>query len=804
MGYTSSQVEKETHCYHCGDKCSAHPVIAEGHAFCCDGCRLVYELLSENGLCTYYSLEKNPGIKQEEEKHDGIYSALDDPAIRQKLIQFENGNISRVIFRVPVMHCTSCIYLLENLHRIHSPVISSRVNFLRKEVTIDFDNAKTTLGEVARHLSAIGYPPSLNLLDSEKGKKKSWFDNRVIKIGVAGFCFGNIMMLSFPEYLSHGELNTTPQLRTFFALLSLLLSLPVLLYSASGFFVSAWKAIRSRTLNIDAPIALAIAVTFLRSVYEISFAHGSGYLDSMSGIVFFMLLGRFFQDRKHDDLVFDRDYRSYFPIAVDVIVNGKEKASPVTSLRKGDEIIIRGGELVPTDALLLSDTTLIDYSFVSGESEPVKVRKGEKIFAGARQAAGSARYTVEKETSQSYLTQLWNNDAFSREREKSSGAYIDRINKWFSSAVFLVAFSSALLWLFIQPTNALNVMTAVLIVVCPCTLLLASTFTNGNILRWLGKEKFYLKNPGVIERIAGADTIIFDKTGTITTSDNKAEYVGERLSEEEQIGFRSLAAQSGHPFSRKIAGYFANADRLPMKEVRETEGKGITGVLNGKTYLIGSALFAGKNGSLHDASESWIAVDGKVKGRFIFSHQQRPGLHDVIREMSGKKEIHLLSGDNDSQRKQLEKYFGERMHFNYSPEQKLNYIKRLRSSGKKVIMIGDGLNDAGALMEADAGIALSDNMNSYFPACDAILSGEKFRELPTLLSFTSVANKVVTASFIVSVLYNICGIYFAVTGQMSPLVAAILMPASSFSMILLTTIAVRIAAFRRINKSFRT
>ena len=302
------QAEVGTHCFHCGDTCDDHPVNFDGHVFCCEGCRLVYGLLKENNLCNYYEISGAPGHAAEDEKKRAAYSSLDDPAVRSKIVKFEDEAISRVTFHIPVMHCSSCIWLLEHLHKLKPGIISSEVNFPRREVTVDFEHEKVKLSEVAALLSSAGYAPAISLGDLELNEKRKRFNPKVLKIGVAGFCFGNIMLLSFPDYLSSGALQELPHLRQFFGWLSLALALPVVLYSASGFFTSAWKAIRFRSLNIDAPIALAVAVTFIRSVAEITTGTGTGYLDSMSGIVFFdELVCPVLQDIKNRQVVCDSE-----------------------------------------------------------------------------------------------------------------------------------------------------------------------------------------------------------------------------------------------------------------------------------------------------------------------------------------------------------------------------------------------------------------------------------------------------------------------------------------------------------------
>ncbi len=792
----TSPVKENLICYHCGDKCPPAPVLAGNHAFCCEGCRLVYELLSENNLCTYYDYSKTPGHAAENISANTIYSSLDDKAIRSKLIQFENENMARIMFHVPGMHCSSCIWLLEHLGKLKKGIISSTVNFPRKEVTIDFEKDKVTISEIAILMASTGYSPAISLGDLSEKKERKRFNVRALKIGIAGFCFGNIMMLSFPDYFAGGDFGELPFLKHFFGWISLALSLPVLIYCASEFFISAWKTIRYKSLNIDAPIALAIAVTFSRSAFEIVSGNGSGYLDSMSGIVFFMLIGRYLQERTYDNLSFERDYKSYFPIAVAVKTETGESAVPVTNLKVGDRMIIRSGELIPADSILTEGEAEIDYSFVTGEIRTVKHALGDKIFAGGKQTTGVLEMIVTKATSQSYLTQLWNNDSFINRKVEKEKTYIDSINKWFSSAVILTSIIAFAAWMFIDKNSALNVFTAVLIVACPCTLLLAATFTNGSVLRYLGTSKFYLKNVGIINRIAESDTIVFDKTGTITCgSEATITFEGATLSAKENSALKKLTSQSGHPISRWISAKIGIQDFSPIiSDFHEIKGKGISAKIGDELYMLGSPNYVGSIGDRANASEAWLAINGKPRGKFIIHNKYRDGFTELASVLKRKYQIELLSGDNDAEREKLAHVFGTKMRFNQSPQQKLDRIKAIQTQGKKVIMLGDGLNDAGALMQADAGIVVSDNLNNYFPACDAILDGSKFAKLPELIRFTKVAKRIVFVSFGVSLLYNIVGITIALQGILSPLIAAILMPASSFSVIILTTIAVRFSA----------
>ena len=753
-------------------------------------------------MCTYYNMNENPGISQGKFIHSVKFDYLDNDNISSKLVLFSDENQVHITFFIPKIHCSSCIWLLENLHRLNPGIVSSNVNFLRKEATMIFNPKLVKLSEVATLMGYIGYEPLINLNDLEEKVEKKTNNNQVLKIGLAGFCFGNIMMLSFPEYFAFGNFYDQKNLSHFFAYLNLCLALPVFFYSASEFFVSAWRSLRYRYLNIDAPIALAILVTFSRSIYEILSQTGPGYMDSMSGIVFFMLLGRYFQTRTYETLSFERDYKSYFPVGVTVKKeNGREVNIPVSELKKGDRILIRNNELIPSDSILMSIQAHIDYSFITGESAPVKKVAGELIYAGGKQLDGAVELEVINPTSQSYLTQLWNRDQVEA-TISANQTFVDKINKYFTFVVLSTAIFAGVFWLVNDSSKALNALTAVLIVACPCGLLLTTTFANGNILRILGRNKFYLKNAGVIDNLAKADTIIFDKTGTITNG-SAVEFVGPRLSETIKNAISSLAAQSSHPLSRIIYENFSSNKKLEVNEFKELPGKGILGIVRGKNIILGSEfLITGSEKSSNNFSTKvFLMIDGNVIGYFNFKNAYRPGLNQLVNSLKKDFDLKLLSGDNDAEKENLEIIFGENatLLFNQKPDDKMQFVQNLRKRNRQVIMIGDGLNDAGALQQSNIGIAVSDDTNNFSPSCDAILDGSSFDKIPAFIQLAKSGKKVIIATFIISLIYNIVGLTFAVQGILSPVVAAILMPASSISIVLLTTFSTSlIARFKKL------
>lgn len=785
--------EEQHTCYHCGDHCNSLAHSAGNKHFCCQGCRMVYELLQENNLCTYYSLNDNPGVSPQ--SRSGRYAYLDNSRITEQLICFRNEAEVHITFYTPRMHCSSCIWLLENLHRLNPGICSSRVDFLKKEVHVVFTEKETRLSEIAALLAGIGYEPLITLNDLEKEKAQVRNYAPLIKIGIAGFCFGNIMMLSFPEYFSLGNFHDQEELKPFFGYANLLLSLPVFFYCASEFFLSAWKNLRQRHLNIDAPIALAILVTFARSVYEIGSGTGAGYMDSMSGIVFFMLLGRYFQNRTYDSLSFSRDYRSYFPVAVEVAEAGRIVSVPVNELKKGQRFGVRSNEIIPADGKLLSEYTHIDYSFVTGESAPVRKMRGEQIYAGARQLEGAIELEVTRETAQSYLTRLWNNDVSGKVLRKSNDTFVDRVNVWFTAIVLTIAFASLGFWAFTDLNRAINAFTAVLIVACPCGLLLVSSFANAAMLRVFGRKKLYLRNAAVIEKLAKADTLVFDKTGTITHG-SEVEFMGPAVKEETGLA-AVLCAQSAHPLSRKIASLFSAGQPALVNDFREIPGMGIKGEVNGKHVIIGSSYFVlGRHveNEKDGATRVFLSIDGMPLGYFRIKSAYRPSLEKTLTRFSVDYSSYLLSGDQDSEKESLAGLFDPRnMHFGQTPGDKFHFIEKLQNQGKQVLMLGDGLNDGAALKQSDVGIAVSDDTNTFTPASDAILDGSAFGDLPAFLRYARTGRRIIAVTFAFSVIYNMIGLFFAVQGSLEPVIAAMLMPSSTASIILITTLSANLA-----------
>ena len=777
-------------CFHCGQEIDKDRIFFNEKAFCCNGCKSVYEILNANNLGNFYELNKNSGIRPDENLSQFDY--LDTPEIFEKVVDFSEGNTSVVTFKIPVIHCSSCIWLLESLQDLNSNIRYSQVNFTKKTLQVSFNQNELPLSELAKFLTNLGYKPVISLETADK-KEAAVDRSLTIKVAVAGFAFGNAMMFAFPEYLNTGSSVDfwLEEFAPFFRFLTFLLSIPVVVYSASDYYKSAWFGLKNKIVNIDVPIVLGILVLFFRSVYEIATNYGPGYFDTLCGLLFFMLLGKIFQKRTYSALSYDRDYKSFYPIAVTKVdFGGQQQNILLSDIKVGDRILVRNQEIIPVDAVLINGEGNIDNSFITGESATITKNPGDKIFAGGKQIGSILELEVIKTVNQSYLTQLWNKEAF-RKEELGLDTLVNQISKYFTFIILGITLLAGIYWYQIDFEKMFQVVSAILIVACPCALALSTPFTMGHIMRILGRNKMYVKDAHTIEKMAKIDTLVFDKTGTITYNKKaNISFEGQEITEFDLKNIKSLLKNSNHPLSKSLYEFLEVEDEyLPIENFKETAGKGYEATVRGKVYKIGSAKFTHQEAKSLETAV-YIERDGEFLGKFIFKNEYRDGLAEMAKELKDYK-IHILSGDNSSEEQTLKNLIPNitEMRFSQSPEDKLEYIKSLQDQGKKVAMLGDGLNDAGALKQSNIGIAIADDTNSFTPSSDVIMNGGVLTKLHDYFALTKDAMIIVKLTFGISFLYNVVGLTAAVLGEMSPLFAAILMPLSSISVVAFTSLS---------------
>jgi len=772
-------------CVHCG--LSARQEIHQnGDYFCCHGCKTAHIFLSDSESCEI-PIPAKP-------RHQEELAWLDIPEASQKWIFGKQGNAVQVRLKVPGIHCASCVQVLERLYSKQKGIVRSEVNFLRKELEITFLPDQISFSGLVAWLDSLGYSPDLT--DPENGEKRKGYSESTLltmRMAVAGFCAGNIMLLSFPEYLGLED----QEYRHFFGWLNLALAMPGVFFSGWGYLKAVYIGITQRVLNIDVPIGVGMIATLGLSLYEIISQTGSGYFDSLTGLIFFLLIGRWVQNRTFEFLSFERDFRSYFPLSISRIKNNIDEPVLSSDIKAGDVLRIHHGEIIPCDGVLVEGDAWIDYSFVSGETRAEHVENGQVLLAGGRQTSGSLIMKASKEMSRSQLVTLWNNPIFDKEGKPGLKTFADTVAYYFTPTILLFATTVAVYWLFVNPAISLHAFVSILIIACPCTLSLAYPMALGNTMRLLGKKGFFLKNTEVIEKLSTVDTLVFDKTGTL--SNQFGEHVvfkGEELQAFEKEAVAAVLSSSTHPLSRAVVRHLDLKTETGVVDFKEVKGKGVEGFWKGNYIQAGSAHWLGINTDIAQGSAIHVCIGNDYKGYFSIKSSPLPFVGNLITQLASGFKLHLLSGDHVQGQEYwvaLFKRFSGNSLFAQKPENKLTYIKSLQDEKHITAMIGDGLNDAGALRQSDVGIAIAADSHQFTPGSDAILLADHLQQLPTFFRMAKSTMRIVRYSFIISLIYNVIGLSFAVSGNLEPIVAAILMPASSLSVVLFAWIGTEMA-----------
>ncbi|MER3327974.1 MAG: HAD-IC family P-type ATPase, partial [Candidatus Kapaibacterium sp.] len=514
--------------------------------------------------------------------------------------------------------------------------------------------------------------------------------------------------------------------------LNILFIIP-LLYAGSDYLKSAYYGLKTKIFNIDIPISIGIIVLAIRSTIDIVTNTGHGYVDSLGGLIFFLLIGKLFQQKTYSLLSFDRDFKSYFPLSVIRKTDGENEHIPLKDIKIGDVLLIRNNEIIPTDSLLESNKAMVDYSFVTGESAPVSIANREKIYAGGRALGKAIEVIVTEEFDQSYMTKLWNNDAFEKFSKKGISKMSNLIARNFSIVVMLIGIITFAFWLPHSTAKAFDVLTAIFIIACPCALALTLPFTYGSTMRVFGRNKFFIKTDSIVEFLSNINSFVFDKTGTLTkANDGGIVYKGKDYEEYKSI-VKSAVSNSTHPISSLISSSITGTSNVEIGNFEEFAGKGIIASYRDTTVRIGSTKWIEKDSEMQVENAAVLEINGEVYGAFYNRSDFRENAFETLRELSNNGyDVSIISGDNQKDEKNIldNAPHGTKTHFNKLPHEKLDYIAELQKSGDNIAMVGDGLNDAGALAKANVGIAIAEKSNNFTPGSDAILLGDELDKLP--------------------------------------------------------------------------
>jgi len=761
-------------CTYCESKCDSDLVSIKGKDYCCYGCATLDDVVAKM---------KNAPLDVSLK-----YKQFDLEENFNQLVDYQNEKLYRIGISLPAIHCSSCIELLEDLPSFYDGILGAQVNFEQRRCVVT-SSKELPLSLVAQLLQDIGYPPQISISQKLKEAEKTTNKNNLLKLAVAGFCFGNIMLFSMPHYFGL-QVASDVFFARLFSVLSVVLSLPVMFYAGRDYLTSAYKALAAGKSHLNIPIAIGILSLFGWSLYEIFSGAGIGYLDSLAGLIFFLLIGKWFQSKIYDQVSYHRSVQEFIPLVVRKLEGDTETWARIDSLAKGDQILVKNEEIIPVNGILSQGSGLIDYAFITGEALPEQVNQGEQVYAGGCQKAGELTVTLTEQPSIDKLWSTWSNQA---DKKEFSNRWTDHISKYFTLAVITIAVVAAGIWSFTSVEQALFVFSSVLIVACPCALALSAPFTFGNILRVFSANQFFVKDAEAISTLSEIEHVVLDKTGTITEAKAlNVTFIGTDLSVQNAMNIKTLVSQSTHPLSTIISNHLSQYKPFSTSSFNEVPGKGLEGMIGLDKVKLGSGDWVKANNKV-SGTAVYVSINDDIIGHFKVTASYRSGLKNVLAQLGKLVKLSVLSGDNEGERETLKEIFPDfhQLKFNLRPKQKATEISHIQHS-QKVLMIGDGLNDSSAIEKGDLGVAITENLNGFYPGSDAVLLSESFDKLPAFVELARYSKKILKWSLVFSLCYNIAGVTFAVLGLLTPIIAAILMPLSSVSVVLLDTLLVRL------------
>ncbi|MCC6675832.1 MAG: heavy metal translocating P-type ATPase [Phycisphaerales bacterium] len=789
-------------CSHCSLPVPPGLVIADSPLqFCCHGCSTAYEVIHSCGLDRYYALRESSDRAPTAARTTGRrYAEFDDPAFLELYARRGPAAPPSIELFLEGVHCAACVWLVEKLPQIVPGVIEARLDLRRAIVRLTWDDRAAALSRIAGVLDSLGYAPHpARQLNARQARRVE--DRRaLIRIGVAGACAGNVMLLAIALYAGVFDAMES-QYHHFFRWVSMLLSLVSLAGPGSVFFRGAIAALRTRTLHLDVPIAVGLLAGAVWGVLNTIAGWGEIYFDSLSVLVFALLVGRFIQARQQRwasdavELLF-----SLTPTSARLVEGESAREVPIETLKAGDLVEVRAGDSFPADGIITTGRSQVDQSLLTGESRPVTVGEGDAVSAGAVNLSGLLRFRVEAAGEQTRVARLMRMVEEGSARKAPIVRLADRIAGWFVAGMLVLAAITAAVWWSTSPAKAIDNAVALLIVTCPCALGLATPLAIAVTVGRGAGRGILIKGGDAVERLARPGTIYLDKTGTITEG---------RMSLVRWFGdddVRPLVAEierhSSHPIARALVEALSD-DRNSKPKTGDITAysSGLEGVIDGRAVLIGSSAFirtrlAHRPAWLDDAEARatadaltpvLIAVDGEIRAVAAVGDAVRPDARasiDRLHQLGWR--VGILSGDHPAVVSAVARQLGvEDARGGMAPEDKLSVVAESAKAGP-VVMVGDGVNDAAALSAAGVGIAVHRGAEASLSAADVSLSRPGLGPIVELISASRRTLNVIYRNLAASLFYNGLAAALAITGVINPLIAAILMPASSLTVLTLS------------------
>lgn len=785
-------MSQHTACYHChlpivpSQKYFA-VVLGEQRAMCCPGCQAVAESIVQNGLEDYYRYRTQAGEKADAmlDETFASLSDFDSDAIQKEFVLHENDH-KQVQLSLEGIHCAACGWLIEKQLTKLDGVVRVAVNVTARRATVLWQDERVRLSEILSAIERIGY----HALPFQQARQEAIYHREgrsyLRKLGLSGLLTMQVMMIAVALYFGvFGSIE--PETKHYLHWVSLLLSLPVVGYAGFGFYKSAVTSLRARFLNMDVSISLAVLGTFLSSAYATVIDSGDVYFESVCMFIFLLLVSRYIEHRtRYQAAQISSNLQKNVPATATLLSNEGVQKCLVSELVAGQTIRVISGETIPVDGVVIDGSSEVNESMLSGEFAPVHKAAGDAVFGGTVNAVGVITVEVERPFKASLINQIIHLQELALSQKPAIAAFADRATQWFVAAVLVIALGSYLAWQFIEPERAFWVAIAVLVATCPCALGLATPSALISGLARLKRHGVLVKRADALEQVAEADTVIFDKTGTLT--EGKFQLVKTEVfsdaNEDKVLALAAAVEQSSeHPISRAFEHI---AVCSVAQDVKVIPGCGISASVDGNRYKIGSAQFLGLTPSDH-THNVYLARDNQLLAGFTVTDGLRAESKALVKSLAAKR-LMILSGDAETNVKQVAEQLGiAEYHAECSPERKLAIVRNLQSQGSRVMMLGDGLNDAPVLAAAEVSMAVGEASDITKRSADIILLKTNVSGLSVVFSQATRIMSKIRQNLGWAVGYNLLVLPLAVCGLLTPWIAVLGMSFSALVVVINAT-----------------
>lgn len=803
-------------CFHCGQAIPEgdlvlKPIDGEQQSFCCHGCASVCEVIYESGMQSFYQRTPEGELLSPPPAPNKDIELFDYDEVQEQYVN-ELGERREITLMSEAIHCAACVWLIEHTLAKTDGVLMARVNFTNKQIKLRWDNAQIKLSEIIKKLNSIGYDATpYDASVSEAATKKANRD-LLYRLGFAGFAMMNVMWFSVALYTGA---NDDPEYRNYFHWIQLVIATVTLAYSGQPFLKGAWTSLKSRTVGMDVSISLGMLTTFFYSVWVTVHPENVGdvYFDTLIDFMFLLLIGRYLEAiSKNKAVDASRRLMELQPKVARQLVDSEQKIVPVRSLAKGMQILVKPGEQFPVDGCVVQGESLVNEAMLSGESREVNKQVGSKVAAGTLNVDGSLIIEVEAILQNTQLGRIVHMVEEAQGSKAPIQCTADKIMPWFVTVTLTLAVFSFVYWLFNADIEfAIMTATAVLIITCPCAFGLATPMAIAVASGVSARHGILVKNGTVLETLRDMQHFVFDKTGTLTKGQMQlagftvAQGISPAGEKSLWQAVASIENRSEHSLAQAIVKSICEQQSWKLNDLEEVSafrafpGKGVVGQVKAEIWHIGTArwleseqvdlpldLLAQAKARAHQAQTAvWVAKDKQVQGVLFLEDEIREDALALIERLKSQgKQVTLLSGDSQVVAEQVaQKLGGMNVIAEVLPEDKNEQIRALQQQRQKVVMIGDGINDAPALVRADVGIALGSGTDVSMESADIVLMNNQLLAVDTAVALSNRTLRTVKQNIASSIAYNIIMVPLAMSGALTPLIAAITMPLSSLVVI---------------------